>query len=166
MQLACPNNFQTEIQIWYDYCMVWYSTDNFIGKVDNTIKYEATDLTYAPDPISYVESVKLLMDSLLYEANFLSKKSFGVRKIQLLNNPMLYGYFDCTLDISAEDCTTCFTEAMRETELWCITRRDCWVLTPSFNARFSRDPVHVDMVNAPLITDNRYYGGSHSRGGF
>ncbi|KAF5961466.1 hypothetical protein HYC85_002675 [Camellia sinensis] len=108
----------------------WYSTDNFI----------ATDLTYAPDPVSYVESVKLLMDSLLYEANFLSKKSFGVRKIQLLNNQMLYGYFDCTLNISAGDCTTCFTEAMRETELWCITRRDCWVLTPSFNARFSRVP--------------------------
>ncbi|XP_052196080.1 cysteine-rich receptor-like protein kinase 25 [Diospyros lotus] len=146
---VCPNQ-TAAAQVWYDYCMVRYSNDDFIGKVNITIASAVYDPAFAPHPDSYVKSVRFLTQNLSSTAAA-SGKRFALGMTQLLDDQRLYGYFDCTRDISTSDCSSCFSAAMEFINLWCITRRVCWILTPSCNVQFSMDPAHIDWVIAPLI---------------
>ena len=104
---ACPN--QTVAQVWYTSCMVRYSRINFINQSDSSIAFMLYNPIDAPDPEEYDRKVKILMQNLSYAAGVsnirsaVAKTSFGTRNI--------YGYVDCTRDISGSDCTTCLLDA-------------------------------------------------------
>ncbi|KAA8530585.1 hypothetical protein F0562_005294 [Nyssa sinensis] len=146
---SCPS--QKSAQVWYDLCMVRYSSTNFISKPNNNIVFfvhwEAPVATSDLD--SYSQRVEYLLRNLSSTA-VSSEKRYAVGRTELLNLTG-YGYVDCTRDISSEDCRTCLVSAMEATKGCCLTKPVSWMLTPTCNFQFNTDPAHLDWLNAPLV---------------
>ncbi|GFZ18939.1 hypothetical protein Acr_27g0006780 [Actinidia rufa] len=143
---SCPN--ATVAQVWYTSCMVRYSRINFINQSDSSIAFMLYNSLDAPDPEEYDRKVKILMQDLSYAAGVsnirssVAKTSFGTRNI--------YGYVDCTRDISGSDCTTCLLDAAYAIPSCCSGKWAGWIGTPTCNVQFNMDPVdHDDWINNP-----------------
>ncbi|PSR87824.1 Cysteine-rich receptor-like protein kinase [Actinidia chinensis var. chinensis] len=143
---SCPN--ATVAQVWYTSCMVRYSRINFINQSDSSIAFILYNRLDAPDPGEYDRKVKILMQDLSYAAGVsntrssVAKTSFGTRNI--------YGYVDCTRDISGSDCTTCLLDAAYAIPSCCSGKWAGWIGTPTCNVQFNMDPVdHDDWINNP-----------------
>ncbi|PSR87823.1 Cysteine-rich receptor-like protein kinase [Actinidia chinensis var. chinensis] len=169
VRLTCPN--QAGGQIWYDYCMVRYSSVDFLGEVNASVLFRMTDPTVAPDLESYVPIFEFLMEN-LSSIGAASDERYAIGRTKLLGNNTLYGYFECTRDLSSEECAKCFSSATVDMKLWCVTLQVCWVLTPNCNAQVTMSPAsHVDWIFAPLLTNPvlapspNSPGGSGSNGG-
>ncbi|GFZ18941.1 hypothetical protein Acr_27g0006800 [Actinidia rufa] len=169
VRLTCPN--QAGGQIWYDYCMVRYSSVDFLGEVNSSVLFRMTDPTVAPDLESYVPIFEFLMEN-LSSIGAASDERYAIGRTKLLGNNTLYGYFECTRDLSSEDCAKCFSSVTVDMKLWCVTLQVCWVLTPNCNAQVTMSPAsHVDWIFAPLLANPvlapspNSPGGSGSNGG-
>ncbi|KAA8530586.1 hypothetical protein F0562_005295 [Nyssa sinensis] len=144
----CPN--QRTAQIWYDLCMVRYSGTNFIGKPNNNMAFGLQGFSIdAPDPDSYGQRVEYLMHNLSSTAASTDER-YAVGRTPLLNLTV-YGYVDCTRDVSSDDCSTCLLAAMDVITACCLTKSFGWILTPTCNFQFNKDPVHLDWTDAPLV---------------
>ncbi|GFY86778.1 hypothetical protein Acr_05g0004170 [Actinidia rufa] len=149
VRLACPD--QARGQVWYAFCMVRYSAVDFLGEVNTSVLFRMTDATNAPDLESYIPSFVFLMDS-LSSIGAASDERYAIGRTKLLHNNTLYGYFECTRDLSSEDCAKCFSSATVDMKLWCVMLRVCWVLTPSCNVQVTMFPAaHADWIFAPLL---------------
>ncbi|GFZ18938.1 hypothetical protein Acr_27g0006770 [Actinidia rufa] len=143
---SCPN--ATVAQVWYTSCMVRYSRINFINQSDGSIAFMLYNPLDAPDPEEYDGKVRILMQNLSDAAGVsntrsaVAKTSFGTRNI--------YGYVDCTRDISGSDCTTCLLDAAYAIPSCCSGKWAGWIGTPTCNIQFNMDPVdHDDWINNP-----------------
>ncbi|XP_057491559.1 cysteine-rich receptor-like protein kinase 19 [Actinidia eriantha] len=149
VRLACPD--QARGQVWYSNCMVRYSAVDFLGEVNTSVLFTMTDETLAPDLESYIPSFMFLMDR-LSSIGAASDERYAIGRTKLLHNNTLYGYFECTRDLSSEDCAKCFSSATVHMKISCVTLRVCWVLTPSCNVQVNMSPAdHADWIFAPLL---------------
>ncbi|KAA8547791.1 hypothetical protein F0562_004220 [Nyssa sinensis] len=148
---VCPN--QTEAQVWYTLCMVRYSKVDFINKPDNTIALMIYNVRDAPNQDSYDPTVKMLMQRLSYAAGLSNNRS-AVGRTSMVGNRSIYGYVDCTRDITGDDCTTCLSFAIEAIPSCCSGKWAGWIATPTCNIQFNMDPEHEDWINAPEIVMN------------
>ncbi|KAH7846845.1 hypothetical protein Vadar_018786 [Vaccinium darrowii] len=143
----CPNN--TVAQVWYTYCTLRYSPINFLNQSDTSIAFLLYDTRNAPDNTSYDQKVEMLVKNLSHAAGASNKRA-AVGRTTLLGSLSIYGYVDCTRDISGGDCTTCLLETVDWIPSCCHGKWAGWVATPTCNIQFNMDPVHADWINNPL----------------
>ncbi|GFY86784.1 hypothetical protein Acr_05g0004230 [Actinidia rufa] len=113
---------------------------------------EKSSMMYNPcnasDPEEYDRKVKILMQNLSYAAGIsdnrsaVAKTSFGTLNI--------YGYVDCTRDISGSACTKCLLDTVDAIPSCCSGKSAGWIATPTCNIQFNTDPSsHDDWINNP-----------------
>ncbi|KAF9593832.1 hypothetical protein IFM89_025617 [Coptis chinensis] len=146
----CPNQ-PTDSELWYNFCMIRYSSENFLTIPDNNILMLIWDGRDAPKPDIYNEKVQEVAQNLSISAGA-SKERYALGWTSLSNTEKLYGYQECTRDLSSEDCTNCLIIAKKNIETCCLGKWAGWIATPSCAIRFNIDPIYNEStVSAPEI---------------
>ncbi|XP_078171376.1 uncharacterized protein LOC144565483 [Carex rostrata] len=107
IQNLCPYN--KEATIYYDYCLLRYSNQNFLSSTDNSneiIMYNTQNVS-----VSFTlfdNRVNYLMNSTANYAAFNNSKKFGTSQMNSTDSvPVIMGLVQCTPDMSGTDCNSC-----------------------------------------------------------
>ncbi|KAL3649269.1 hypothetical protein CASFOL_005672 [Castilleja foliolosa] len=132
----CPN--QSDVKIWYDFCFLRYSTDNFFGSVDTTGWY-LYNVEYVTGVDGFNETLGELMHSVSKEAVKANQKGLGKGMRKLSSFVTLYGLVQCTRDLSDLGCAQCLARGI-DFPTFCVGKRGCRVLFGSCYVRFELYP--------------------------
>ncbi|KAF6133977.1 hypothetical protein GIB67_040741 [Kingdonia uniflora] len=134
----CPN--ATSAQTWYSYCMIRYSNVNFLQKQtsNETTFLSLFDTRLAPYSEVFNEKVQVLMKNLSVAAGA-SDKRFALGWTNVTDTVYIYGYLDCTRDLSSDNCTKCLVSTVDHISC-CFGKWAVWIVTPTCQVQFSLDP--------------------------
>ncbi|XP_077219501.1 cysteine-rich receptor-like protein kinase 7 [Tasmannia lanceolata] len=148
----CP--YKTEGIVWYLYCQLRYSEQNFVGKVDSN-GFASIKLIPNPESAKAVE----LMTTLVKEAP--SRPSMFATAASTPEN--VYGLVQCTKDVSNTDCADCLSQLMEKLKdstvykRWAYYARSCNLRLESYPF-FNGSKPHDDLLrfncsfNAPTVS--------------
>ncbi|XP_078167857.1 cysteine-rich receptor-like protein kinase 6 isoform X3 [Carex rostrata] len=101
--------YDKEATIYYDYCLLRYSNQNFLSSTDNSVDiilYNAHNVS-----VSFTlfgNRVDYLMNSTANYAAFNDSKKFGTSQMNSTDSfPVIMGLAQCTPDMSGTDCNLC-----------------------------------------------------------
>ncbi|KAJ8749361.1 hypothetical protein K2173_018850 [Erythroxylum novogranatense] len=133
----CPNSRMAII--WYNNCMLKYSSLYFFGLVDylhyyykyneyNNVKYES----------HFTQSRNKFLSQLVKQAQT-NSKLFGT-EVMKLGNSTLYGLAQCTRDLSKSDCKQCLVTAVHRFRQSGHDKSTGWFGFGSCNVRYETYP--------------------------
>ncbi|XP_039029403.1 cysteine-rich repeat secretory protein 55-like [Hibiscus syriacus] len=134
----CPN--QADARIWYDYCFLRYSQDDFVGKVDTSFGIFYFNVENVSDPQSFNKELGALMDKIRSEAVMPKNKGLGKGKTGSSPFVTLYALVQCTRDLPQIDCAQCLAIAVGNFPNFCNDRKGCQVLYSSCYIRYELYP--------------------------
>lgn len=134
----CPN--QADARIWYDYCFLRYSTENFAGKVDTSFGIFYFNVENVTDTQSFNKELGALTDKIRSEAVLPKNEGLGKGQTKLTPFITLYALVQCTRDLSQIDCAQCLAIAVGNFPNFCQDRKGCRVLYSSCYVRYELYP--------------------------
>ncbi|XP_021273604.1 cysteine-rich repeat secretory protein 55 [Herrania umbratica] len=134
----CPN--QSDARIWYDYCFLRYSKENFIGEVDTSFGIFYYNVENVTDPQSFNQELGALTNKIRSEAVMPKNEGLGKGKTKLSPFVTLYALVQCTRDLSEIDCAQCLAIAVGNFPNFCENRKGCRVLYSSCYVRYELYP--------------------------
>ncbi|KAK8717858.1 hypothetical protein V6N13_045111 [Hibiscus sabdariffa] len=149
----CPN--QADARIWYDYCFLRYTQDDFVGQVDTSIGIFYFNVENVSDPQRFNKELGDLMDNIRSEAVIPKNKGLGKGKTERSPFVTLYALVQCTWDLPQIDCAQCLAIAVGNFPNFCDNRKGCRVLYSSCYVRYELYPFYF-----PLDSNN---GTSHGK---
>lgn len=148
----CPGRRQAAL--WYDDCRIRYSDQRFFSKltqkVANPYYYE---LTLVPDRDLFKVRIGKLLKDLQYKAAYGvdGSRMFSAGSINYTVNRSLYGFVQCTRDLSGEQCSQCLDEPIKEI-VCCQNSDDVTFHGGSCYLRYSVKPFFNSSVSSSLPT--------------
>lgn len=133
-------NSSKESTIWYDECLLRYSSQNFFSSV--TLKKELSLLNTisASDPIRFNTILGQLMDNISSEAAFSSSQMFATGEAVVSSLQKIYGLVQCTRDLSKEDCNDCLESSIEKLSSCCSGKQGGQVISKSCFLRYEVYP--------------------------
>nr|XP_043636529.1 cysteine-rich repeat secretory protein 55 [Erigeron canadensis] len=134
----CPN--RVDARIWYEYCILRYNTQNFIGQLDTgygIIYYNVENVT---DPETFNEGLGALMYRINMLATGPGSKGVGKGETKLTPFVTLYALSQCTQDLSPLLCRQCLAIAVENFGTICENRKGCRVIYSSCYVRYELYP--------------------------
>jgi hypothetical protein len=125
--------------IWYDNCMVKYSSTKFFGDIDNQNKFYMYNAQSVDNPTSFNTKVKALLSSLSGKA-YADTKFYATGELDLVASKKLHGLAQCTRDLSSTDCKKCLDVAVSGLPSCCDGKRGGRVVGGSCNVRYELYP--------------------------
>ncbi|CAL5408480.1 unnamed protein product [Camellia sinensis] len=148
---VCPT--QNAI-IWHEFCQVQYSYrpfhswDSYTGMNLDSNKDEKN----ISDSVDFVVVLKDFMNKLSDQAAFNpSNLMFATGKTKISTNETIYGFVQCTRDISRSDCRVCLNSEFGDLDGCCDYRQGGTVLSRNCNMRFQLYPFY----NEPTVNGNK-----------
>ncbi|KAA8550555.1 hypothetical protein F0562_002239 [Nyssa sinensis] len=155
----CPN--QADARIWYDYCFLRYTTNNFFGEVDTYVGifyYNVEDVT---DPKAFNKKLGALMDKINSEAVVpaIANKALGKGKTKVSPFVTIYALVQCTRDLSPQSCGECLATATGNFPNICDNKKGCRVLYSSCYVRYEVFPFFFPLGSQESLanTSMAYY---------
>ncbi|CAN8270390.1 unnamed protein product [Cochlearia groenlandica] len=137
LRKRCPNNKAGVI--WYDNCLVKYSSTNFFGKIDYENKVYLYNVNNVSDPITFNTQTKAFLSELTNKATAKdNKKLFATGEKNL--DKKLYGLVQCTKDLNSKSCKACLDGIIGEFPNCCDGKEGGRVLGASCNFRYEIYP--------------------------
>ncbi|XP_072955768.1 uncharacterized protein [Typha angustifolia] len=137
--------------IWYDKCLVRYSSVNF-SSVDDTafrrILYNVGDIS---KPESFEGLYMALMGDLTQKAAYNSDRMFAVEKANYTSSVKLYGLVQCTRDLTGEECYQCLHLSLTQMLQCCWGKQGGAVLAYSCYLRFEIYTYYDESLAEPLL---------------
>ncbi|KAJ0018046.1 hypothetical protein Pint_10859 [Pistacia integerrima] len=124
--------------IWYEFCQIHYSFQNFSTLMVYTGKYPDSNSLEknVSNPSHFNEVLMYLMNNLSSEASFTpTKRMFAVGEIKF-SKSNIYGLVQCTPDIKKSDCRSCITSALGDLNACCQGLQGGIVVSRNCNVRF------------------------------
>ncbi|XP_022727850.1 cysteine-rich repeat secretory protein 55-like [Durio zibethinus] len=134
----CPS--QSDARIWYDYCFLRYSKENFVGELDTSFGIFYFNVANVTDPQSFNKELGALMDKIRSEAVMPKQEGLGKGKTKLSPFVNLYALVQCTRDLSQIDCAQCLAIAVGNFPNFCDNKKGCRVLYSSCYVRYELYP--------------------------
>ncbi|XP_078179048.1 cysteine-rich repeat secretory protein 55-like isoform X2 [Carex rostrata] len=141
--VTCPN--QSDARLWYDYCFVRYSTDNFIGQTDTgywTILYNTQNAT---NPDAFDKAVRRIMGKVNADAVSAGSNSLGREKAKFSMYVTIYALAQCTKDLQPMQCAQCLSTTLQWFPIYCSHRQGCQVLYSSCMVRYEIYPFYFPL---------------------
>ncbi|PKI43607.1 hypothetical protein CRG98_035983 [Punica granatum] len=134
----CPN--QADARIWYDYCILRYSLENFFSKVDTSFGIFYYNVDNVTDPKTFNKELGDLMDRI--ESQAVRPKNGGLGKGESKLSPFitLYALVQCTRDLAPLSCAQCLAIAVGNFPNFCDDRKGCRVLYSNCYVRYELYP--------------------------
>ncbi|KAL2331807.1 hypothetical protein Fmac_019388 [Flemingia macrophylla] len=135
----CPYN--KGAVMWYNYCMLKYLDTEFFGEVDNTAFVYVWKRNSVSDPDAFNLKTRRFL-GLLAEKTYADNnpKLYAAGEQRLENSTTLYGFTQCTRDLSSRDCKACLNDALDRLLDCCDGRPGGRVLGGSCNFRYEIFP--------------------------
>ncbi|KAJ4816338.1 cysteine-rich RECEPTOR-like kinase [Rhynchospora pubera] len=136
IQNLCPYN--KESTIYYDFCLLRFSNQNFIFSTDNSRQYlKWNNLNTTGSHALFDSYVHYLMTTTANYAAFNSSKKFGTAQLnQSEAFPRIYGLAQCTPDMSDSDCASCLNALVGEMPKWFSGKIGARILGVRCNIRY------------------------------
>jgi len=153
----CPD--QKEAIVWYEECMLRYSSRNIFSTMDDTPEYPWMSPLYNVSDYSEAEKVEFnkdlsnLLQNLSDRAaagDSLSK--FAVGNASAPRSQTIYGLVQCTPDLSEQDCSRCLSGAIDNFLKSYADRLGGRILRPSCNFRYENSSFFGPTAYAPPPT--------------
>ncbi|XP_059590068.1 cysteine-rich receptor-like protein kinase 19 [Vitis vinifera] len=145
--------YQKTAQIWYNLCMIRYSFMDFLSLVDRTPIFSLwTDFETQSSDVYY--QTLLAMVKNLSSLDAVSKRRYAVGWSRVNEATKVYGYAQCTPDLSGESCSSCLVSCTEEMNTYCWNKWACWSGMPSCSIMFDRYPIFNQSIDTPEILLN------------
>ncbi|KAA8550554.1 hypothetical protein F0562_002238 [Nyssa sinensis] len=127
----CPN--QADARIWYDYCFLRYTTNDFFGELDTSVGIFYSNVEDVTDPETFNKKLGALMDEINSEAVVpaIANKGLGKGKTKVPPFVTIYALVQCTRDLSQLSCAQCLATATGNFPNICNNKKGCRVLYKS-----------------------------------
>ncbi|XP_043717625.1 cysteine-rich receptor-like protein kinase 10 [Telopea speciosissima] len=141
--------------IWYDKCMLRYSTSYIFSNLEETPQVAEFDPENVNDSEQFNQILGVLMNNLVSQASSLSSPDmFVTGKENVTTFQTIYGLVQCTPDISHSDCNRCLLGALAQIPDCCNGSKAAGVYRPSCNLMYSIDAFFQDgSAPPPSSTD-------------
>ncbi|KAJ4745559.1 cysteine-rich RECEPTOR-like kinase [Rhynchospora pubera] len=144
----CPQS--KEALIYYDYCLLRYSIQNFLNSTNNTNllfldstlnvtggRFSGWDSSNNTVKTYFNTVVNTLLSSVSDQAAYSSRKRFGTGVINITESlPVIYGLSQCTPDFSNDTCRACLQDLIDQMLQWFDGRQGGWILGVRCNLRY------------------------------
>ncbi|XP_059661442.1 cysteine-rich receptor-like protein kinase 10 isoform X2 [Cornus florida] len=146
----CPN--RTVATVWYDECLLRYSSTNIFSRVDTSVWIILSNSTnVSEEPDRFMELLASTMDELAdWAETNRSGKKFGAKVADFTAVQKLYGLVQCTPDLSTDDCNTCLRDGIARLPSCCGGKQGGRVLFPSCNIRYETHPFFNISASTPV----------------
>ncbi|KAJ8755531.1 hypothetical protein K2173_019329 [Erythroxylum novogranatense] len=125
--------------IWYASCMLKYSKSKFFSQIDLENQVHGCSPNKVPYPIALVREKRKLFRWLIKGASK-NEKFFAAGNMKVgLANP-IYGFVQCSRDLSSVDCKKCLKKARRMLKTTCRTKACGFVFTGSCMIKYDSNP--------------------------
>ncbi|EEF35603.1 cysteine-rich repeat secretory protein 55 [Ricinus communis] len=136
----CPA--KVDARIWYDFCLLRYNKENFIGKLDTSyaIVYFNVENVTDPRPEDFNRKLGALIDKIRSEAVVPKNQGLGKGETKLSPFTTLYALAQCTRDLAAIDCAQCVAIAVGNFPKYCSNRKGCRAIYTNCYVRYELYP--------------------------
>ncbi|CAH2053059.1 unnamed protein product [Thlaspi arvense] len=138
LRQRCPTN-KAGI-IWYDNCLVKYSSTKFFGKIDFENRFYLYNVNNVTDPASFNTQTKALLTELTMKATAGDNEKLFATGEKNLEKNKLYGLVQCTRDLRSESCKACLDGIIGEIPNCCDGKEGGRVVGGSCNFRYEIYP--------------------------
>ncbi|CAL5185070.1 unnamed protein product [Lathyrus oleraceus] len=137
--------------VWYNECMVWYSTAFIFSTVARTApSFNLFNTDKVPNTKSFMSLLFSTMNKTANEAAFgNSVKKFATNEITISKFQTLYCLVQCTPNLSPHDCRICLSGLIEDLPGCCEDRVGGRVLNPSCNIRYEFYPFYIKNIGSP-----------------
>ncbi|KAL9321670.1 hypothetical protein ACSQ67_009723 [Phaseolus vulgaris] len=145
----CPN--RSSAVIWYNYCILRYSNNNFFGNLTTTPSWEIVEAKNSTDP-EELQKAESYMQSLKREATVESNKLYAMGGFNLSDGEERYGLVQCSRDLTNDECSQCLDAMIQKVPQCCGTKRSWQVLAPSCLIKYDDFMFYqiTDQTSSPL----------------
>jgi hypothetical protein len=151
LTVSCPN--EKEAIVWFDECMLRYSSRNILSSMDDTLEFPWMSEYYR---VSDDETVQFSKDLRNFLQNLSGRAAAGgsLRKFAVGNAAAprfqtIYGLVQCTPDLSEQDCSRCLSGAIDNFLKSYTDRLGGRILRPSCNFRYENSSFFDSTAYAP-----------------
>lgn len=148
----CPD--EADARLWYDYCFLRYSEENFTEKVDTGYHIFYYNIENVTDPESFNRELGALMDKIRSEAVVPENEGLGKGETTLSSFLTLYALVQCTRDLAPIDCAQCLAIAVGNFPMFCNRSKGCRVLYSSCYVRYELYPFFFPLDSSNTQPDN------------
>ncbi|KAK9733983.1 hypothetical protein RND81_04G105800 [Saponaria officinalis] len=139
----CPN--QTDARIWYDYCLLRYSQDQFYDQVDTSYGELYKNVENVTNPDDFNQELGNLFKKITSKAIKPSNLGLGKDDKKLSSFETLYGLVQCTRDLSPINCAQCLAIAIENFQGFCYEKKGCRVFYSSCFVRYELYPFYFPL---------------------
>lgn len=135
-----------EAIMWYDECMVRYSSRSFIGKMETSPVHFISDTenVLVANTSEFADFVTRTMNELASEAASNTSEPMFSTNEAVYANTRLFGLAECTRDISRNDCRRCLQTAVDSLPSCCRGNDGASVIMPSCYLRYETYKFYYD----------------------
>ncbi|XP_020224118.1 putative receptor-like protein kinase At4g00960 [Cajanus cajan] len=151
---TCPN--QKEAVLWFDKCMLRYSNRTIFGIMETDPPLYSWYGNNATQVNEFNQVLWNLMANLKAKAaSGDSRRKYATGNATASNFQNIYGFVQCTPDLSQQECNDCLDLAFSEVQTCCSGRRGARIMAPSCNIkydyyRFYQQTTELDPQLPPL----------------
>ncbi|KAK9084900.1 hypothetical protein Sjap_025311 [Stephania japonica] len=140
IKAGCPTS--KDAVRWEEQCQLRYSNQNFFSLVDYSTIITQSNLLNSSDPDLFRSVVKEMLNNLSENAAFdPSQQKYSIGKHNLTNTDSVYGFVQCTQDLTGNDCERCLQNATTVIQNCCYYYKGARVLTKSCYLRYELYPL-------------------------
>jgi Salt stress response/antifungal len=150
IQNLCP--YDKEATIYYDFCLLRFSNQNFLSSTDNTQRvYMWNTQNITGSKSMFDRYVNYIMNITADYAAFNNSKRFGSAQLNLskVTFPETYGLAQCTPDLSRSDCASCLNSLISEMPKWFSGRQGGRILGLRCSIRYE---IYTFYSGLPLLS--------------
>lgn len=138
----CPNN--TSAILWYPYCLVRYSNQNFFGKLEIRPRVPMFDAKQNDTSAGEFDGdARILMNGLIQMGSE-APLMFGTHMFNINGTQRRYGWVQCSRDITSEECRTCLSYMLEDVENCCEKKKVWRVFSPSCIVMYETQPFFLN----------------------
>ncbi|KAI3879033.1 hypothetical protein MKX03_019390, partial [Papaver bracteatum] len=143
----CPNSKQAII--WYNDCKLRYSNEYYFNIMQDTPSLYLLNSNNVSNPDKFNQILGDLLNSLATNAT--SNNGFASGRANLTISSEVYGFVQCSTDISPSDCYQCLLGAIAQLPNCCYGKKAGRVSRPSCVFRYDLYPLFQSTITSPAL---------------
>ncbi|XP_004295243.1 PREDICTED: cysteine-rich receptor-like protein kinase 25-like [Fragaria vesca subsp. vesca] len=137
--------------IWYDECMLRYTNQSFLNRMDEAPRVSMWNIGNISDPTRFTQLLAETINGLVAPASNAPSgaKKYAKKEENFTDFQQLYSLVQCTPDLSSTSCDTCLRGAIAQLPGCCTGKQGGRVLYPSCNVRYEIYPFYTVQAATP-----------------
>ncbi|MFS7905203.1 putative protein kinase RLK-Pelle-DLSV family [Helianthus anomalus] len=135
---TCP--LSKAVVTWRDTCMLRYANYSMVSVMNSATFFEICNEVniseLASEQHQFSQVANYLMGQLSKRASNDLKKMFAYDEVSYNDTEKIYGYVQCTPDLTGSDCSKCLQESIDRLRPYCYGKKGARLVAASCNVRF------------------------------